>query len=357
MKKAGKLLERATRLDPNRPEAYYDLSVCYMASNNKAKELQMQERAIQLWALVATTGMLGDKMIDSEDHPRWAADNWAMCVIATGYSYIAKDLRDHPKPFWFKNDDLLKLMLKEAEKARAAGGIHGPSGELMLLQAFTLSGIIRDGVFQTSAGFGRSTSKELALASQLFMQAVQTLGNKLSEEERHLYHSHVETCTSAAKQSLGLGERENEPIVGSWVLVKGLQSAIGALLNDKIGCIIGRKNADGRLPVEVIDEQGSRTHKLIRPANVNTCPLKDQAIALLASMEERERWSWVRNIFSRHHEMFCIPVAAGSSPDKDPGRESFWSWTGLKSSLEAVASGLGAAANTPIKGGAGVGYN
>eukprot|EP00966_Prymnesium_polylepis_P236001 5457995-Prymnesium_polylepis.1 len=312
-KKAAKLLERATRLDPNRPEAYFDLAACYHASNNMVKELEMQERATQLWALVATTGVIGNKMIEGEDHPRWAADQWATCVILTGNHYVSKRLNDHPKPFWFKNDSLLKLTLREAQKARVATG-EELSGKLMLLQAFAFSGIMRDGVFQTETHLDRSTSKELALASQSYMKAVELLSDELSEDEKRRYRSHAQICgdfsISAAMQGLDLGDGENEPIVGTWVLVKGLESATGARLNDNVGCIIGCKNTNGRLPVEVIDDQGSRTHALIKATNLYEYPLKDQGLALLASMEERERWSWVKSTLGRHRENFCIPLSA-----------------------------------------------
>lgn len=303
---AQKILRRAQKLDSRRPEAYFDQALCYERSGQEEDAIDLYTQAADRWAFVALTGFLGDGKIEEARHPTWAMEQWVLTVDNVMQILVRQKYSPSQKqspPSWYVHDATLKRVTKLAlDKTQAdPDSLPGKRRDMLLMHAYTLSGIVSRGLFHTEASIPEDrTSDELMEAATCFQCAVD-LG-ECDKNQSDLYTSHAQVMMAAARawreQESRTGDTERAPRAGTLVFIRGLTSPVGLKMNNKLGLVLGKgpPESSDRLIVQV---DGVSGRPLLKPSNLFKMPLKDDCVALLACLEEKKKWAFLRPVLDR----------------------------------------------------------
>eukprot|EP00751_Fragilariopsis_kerguelensis_P045925 CAMPEP_0170989772 /NCGR_PEP_ID=MMETSP0736-20130129/8076_1 /TAXON_ID=186038 /ORGANISM="Fragilariopsis kerguelensis, Strain L26-C5" /LENGTH=104 /DNA_ID=CAMNT_0011414561 /DNA_START=1 /DNA_END=312 /DNA_ORIENTATION=+ len=75
---------------------------------------------------------------------------------------------------------------------------------------------------------------------------------------------------------------------GSWVVMHGLTSTTGVLLNQKPALVYGKDKTTGRIIVQI--DKNKVQKKLLLPRNLLELPMKDNILAIASTMEKYAQW-------------------------------------------------------------------
>ncbi|CAB9506962.1 expressed unknown protein [Seminavis robusta] len=214
---------------------------------------------------------------------------------------------DLETPTWWCHDGTLKRVIKVARLARTTKDEE--NAKLTFIWAGALSGFISHGLRPHYPRIEDRTPEELREATALFEKISKTGGpvahdsHKLSE-----FLKEVAECRQMRiiAQTPSFTEIEEVPILnawdsgmlrgvfeaGEWVQIHGLVSPKGSAMNLKLGLVCKDGLRDGR---QVVQVEGFKECKLIRPQNLMALPFSELLLALVSCLEEEDvQWMCAR---------------------------------------------------------------
>lgn len=283
---------KAMKMDSRRPEAYADLSQCYVMCDLMKESIQLQHMALTRWAYVALMGRIGDHRYD--DHDMLGTLHWSRCINKLMYDFLTENCDDWGFPSWFFQDAILRRVTKLANEFLQMI----PSGALtksamFYVRAMCLSGFfIRGGkIIHMCLPKGR-TKQDLIEAVSCFRQAQHGENDK---KKSKFITSAIQFLSRELKKGKLPEHAEKIPhelVHGSWVMIQGLTSAKGLSMNNKAALVCGQDELSGRFIVKLDNNDSSK--KLIQSSNLVDLPYSDDDLALFSTMEESGQWAFVK---------------------------------------------------------------
>jgi len=139
-------------MDDSRPEAFFALWQSYSMSHQNAEAEAYLERVTERFALVALTYVLAGQPLKPNEHliVDYPMRNWIACTCDFAEMYVTNTGNDVPKPEWYCNDALVKLVTKVAFNNVVADtfcGERAARGRVAVLCALVHVGMINEGKF------------------------------------------------------------------------------------------------------------------------------------------------------------------------------------------------------------------
>lgn len=289
------LMRKGQKMDPRRPMAFFQMALLYVHTGNEADAPYYLEEATKKWALVAVTGRMGD---NNNISVRYALDQWEMCVSWLTREYKCLYCSDRDKPNWYCQDDsLLKRITKCYKKLNI---FKDPMDKeiyqwLRVLRAYTTTGIISEGKFNTRLPCNSLTKEVIQEAIEMYQEAL-NIGKDDDNARKWKIHimalkCHLKTLTEETET------HENDFSTGKWVYIQGLVNKTS--LNGKCGRITNDTRPDnGRVPIQVKMGQNAILGK---PENIDDPPPPQGAdnkslFALVSCLDESTEWAVMKTI-------------------------------------------------------------
>ncbi|CAB9515808.1 expressed unknown protein [Seminavis robusta] len=292
---AKKILQKAQKIDPARPQAYLILGTLYQTCEESKS---CYEQGCQRSAILALANTQVDNHVEQEksDITYW----WALSVSGVFIkSFELDSSRDNhcPKPNSWRHDGMFKRITKVALDGywyNKAGSLcsklvqcKGPSTftNLAAMRAFALFACFRD---DESSPLKR-TAEEL--------EELTALRYYVSENDKGLLGFFFRESAAAKINANVIDEADSTALergeAGLWVVIHGLESQAGQAMNGKFGLVCTDGLEDGRVTVKV---EGMDGWKRIRPdKNLVEVPFSEEQVALISTIEENDQWKFVKS--------------------------------------------------------------
>ena len=289
---AEKMYKKAIKLDPVRPDAYFNVGNVYYQCGQKEEAVKYFEDALQRMALIGLTGVNSNSLVkDMLVHQNL----WIHVVHALICTYNSLEFDSYKdKPEWFTNDALLmrisKVNLDNALRQQAE------LDPRKIRTAYILMGDILSGKVHNGRRIDKCltwtvppdrTKEELITAAVMYEKSKTFLPAHVIELAAE---QAIKICKATAKtRKSSEGNIEKFCYEGLWVVVQGLVKS--PHLNDRIGLVShkGLRNFERlRVKLHGIDEP-----KLIKPDNLKKVEISEIAEACIACAPEHKKWLYL----------------------------------------------------------------
>ena len=324
-----KLLQKAIKRDPSNSHAYTTLGELYWKLGKAEDAIQMFQQCLERSAFAALTGTIGEEQINLLT----ARMNWARSVeiVLTHYQQ-AKELssnKDIKYASWYSQEELLMNVTKSAF-------------DILKVKAYLIDNVLPSQVEDTTREVIQSiltfnktrilllarkiidVSGDLSIEedlSQHFSELAEYLGdmgpNDLSELAKHFElfaefsaeEQQKDGMLKTSKVFFEIAKRRKilqdsgvrsyvdltvpgDLSIGSWVVVKGLQSETDSAMNGKLGYIHTGPIKE-RFVVEV---EGVKGNKSIKGCNLDPVKIDDVNRGIIPCLHKTDQWNFMGDV-------------------------------------------------------------
>ncbi|CAB9523449.1 expressed unknown protein [Seminavis robusta] len=325
LNRAKKIYRKAQKLDPRRPEAFQNVSACFVHSGQCEEARYYMQEAVKRYAFAALIGYRGDRKLHESEITQvigdWASD---LFILSEGYDSKNEEGNRSPPPNWWLQDGMFKRITKVALNTAMAcikdPNLHCKDPQehrrhILMWSAWRVRTLTRflsqdhDATLplsRTAEEFREVAELCLFLSANVNAKGEEKDGSVLDEEGINslLAGGISATVCSAAAENTSEGSALQRGEAGLWVVIHGLCSPSETAMNNQFALVCLDGLEDGRVAVKV---DGISETKRILACNLWEVPFSETKVALISTLEDAIQWQFVRG----SRELALARVMAG----------------------------------------------